>query len=213
MKVKYLLILAFFLCSCQTMPVINKSDQFAACPSPFLKQKYRLVHAIEARMPGDVRNAVIGVTVADPRTRSISSAIMTAEGMVLFEAESSTGKLMVKRALPPFDASGFAENMLNDIKLTFFRPEGKIQTRGYLPDGESVCRYQEANGEWVDVMEGKAGGPQIKSYSSSGALKRIIRFDKAPENPYQHIELEANKTFGYSLIMTLIEAQPVRNKK
>jgi hypothetical protein len=68
---------------------------------PFLKEKYRLVHSIENRMFGETQSVIIGVTLADPSTRVISCAIMTAEGMVLFEAESGPGTLKVNRALPP----------------------------------------------------------------------------------------------------------------
>ena len=137
-----------------------------------------MVHAIEARMAGDTRSAIIGVTLADPVSRSVSCAIMTAEGMVLFEAETSLEGIKVSRALPPFDSENFAKNMIEDIKLIFLAPEGKVQNKGYLPDGSTVCRYLEENGDWIDVIENKSDGIQIKRYSSSGGLKRHIRFNK-----------------------------------
>jgi hypothetical protein len=217
MKGILFLILIFFLFSCQTLPVINSPvssiDQKAfACPYPFLKEKYRLVHAVETRMAGDTRGTIIGVTLADPSTRSVSCAIMTAEGMTLFEAESSPGALKVNRALPPFDSADFAKNMIDDIKLIFFAPEGKLQIKGYLPDGAAACRYSEGNGDWIDVSVNKSEGTEIKRYSSSGILRRQIRFNKTGGNIYQRIELRANEQFNYSLFMTLIEAQPVKNK-
>ena len=177
MKGILFLILTIFLFSCQTLPLINSpvssADQKAlTCPSPFLKEKYRLVHAIETRMAGDTRSAIIGVTLADPSTRSVSCAIMTAEGMALFEAESGPGALKVNRALPPFDSADFAKNMIEDIKLIFFAPEGKLQTKGHLPDGATVCRYSEENGDWIDVIANKSERTEIKRYSSSGILKR-----------------------------------------
>ena len=95
MKYAYLLIViaTVFLVSCQTLPVINPPSLPAAeknfrCPSVFLKEKYQLIHAIEIQAGGSAQGAIIGVTVADPFTRSVSSAIMTAEGVVLFEAQS-----------------------------------------------------------------------------------------------------------------------------
>jgi hypothetical protein len=213
MKRLSLLIIIFFLCSCQTLPIINSpfsdiEDKSFTCPYPFLKEKYRLVHTMEAQMAGDIRSAIIGVTVVDPFTRAVSCAIITAEGMVLFEAESNPKELKVKRALPPFDSRDFANNMIDDIKLIFLEPEGKIQTRGYLPDGDTVCRYTEKNGDWIDVTKDKVDGMQIKRYSSSGALKRHIRFYKTAKNIYQRIELRAYEIFDYSLLMNLIEAQP-----
>ena len=211
------LILTGFLFSCQTLPLINSpvspaDEKALTCPSPFLKEKYRLVHTIETRVAGDTRNAIIGVTLADPSTRFVSCAIMTTEGMVLFEAESGSGALKVNRALPPFDSRDFAKNMIQDIKLIFFVPEGKIQKKGNLPDGSTACRYHEENGDWIDVITDKSEGTAIKRYSSSGSLKRHISFGKTAKNIYQRIELLANETFNYSLLMTLIEAQPVKSK-
>jgi hypothetical protein len=215
MKRLSLLILTFFLFSCQTLPVINAPSSSTerksfTCPSPFLKEKYRLVHAIETRMAGNTRSAIIGVTLADPSTRSISCAIITAEGMALFEAESGPRGIKVNRALPPFDSENFAKNMIEDIKLIFFAPDGKFQNRGYLPDGTTVCRYLEDNGDWIDVIENKSAGTEIKRYSSSGVLKRHINFNRKAKTVYRSIELQAYETFDYSLLMTLIEAQSVK---
>jgi len=217
MKKIFFSILTIFLFSCQTLPVINSpvspaDEKALTCPSPFLKEKYRLVHAIETRMAGDTRSSIIGVTLADPSTRSVSCAIMTAEGMVLFEAESGPGALKVIRALPPFDSGDFAKNMIEDIKLIFLTPEGRIISRGYLPDGATVCRYLEENGDRIDVITSKSEGISIKRYSSVGLLKRQIKFNKTAGNIYQNIELQANETFDYSLLMNLIEAEPVKSR-
>jgi len=51
---------------------------------------------------------------------------------VLFEAEAGLGKLKVNRALPPFDSEDFAKNMIEDIKLIFFTPEGKSKIKVIL---------------------------------------------------------------------------------
>jgi hypothetical protein len=216
MKSLSLLMLTFFLFSCQTLPVINSpsltEEKSFTCPHPFLKEKYRLVHAIETRMTGNTQSAIIGVTVADPSTRFVSCAIITAEGMVLFEAESGQDGIKVNRALPPFDSEIFAKNMIEDIKLFFFTPEGKIRSRGSLPDGSTACRYLEENGDWIDVIENKSTGAEVKRYSSSDSLKRHVRFYKKTKNVYQRIELQAHEAFDYSLLMALIEAQPVKTK-
>jgi hypothetical protein len=217
MKGMPFLILTIFIFSCQTLPLINSpvspaDEKTLTCPSPFLKEKYRLVHAIETHMAGDTRSVIICVTLADPSTRFVSCAIMTAEGMVLFEAESGPGMLKINRALPPFDSVDFAKNMVEDIKLIFFAPEGKIQKKGNLPDGASACRYHEENGDWIDIIANKSEGTEIKRYSSAGILKRQIKFNKTAGNIYQSIELQANETFNYSLLMTLIESQPVEGE-
>lgn len=216
MKRLSLLMLSLLLFSCQTLPVINSSSSPAEesflCPSPFLKGKYRLVHAIESRVSGKTQSAIIGITLADPATRSVSCAIITAEGMSLFEAESSPATFKINRALPPFDSEDFAKNMMEDIKLIFFMPDGKLQKRGYLSDGSKDCRYLQENGDLIDVIEHQSADTQIKHYSSTGVLKRHVIFGKSGKNIYQRIELQAHASFDYSLSMNLIEAQPVKTQ-
>jgi hypothetical protein len=212
-----LLILTIFLLSCQTLPLIHSpvspaEEKNLTCPSPFLKEEYRLVHAIEIRVAGKTQSAVIGITLADPNTRLVSCAVMTVEGMVLFEAESGPDMLKVNRALPPFDSVNFAKNMIEDIKLIFFAPEGQIQKKGNLPDGSTACRHHEINGDWIDVMTDKSEGIAIKRYAPGGILKRQVKFNKTTGNIYQSIEMQANETFNYSLLMTLIEAEPVKGE-
>ena len=212
-----LILTTVFLASCQSLPVINvpappADGKISACPSPFLKERYRLIHAIEIRMAGDTRGAIIGVTLADPATRLISCAIMTAEGIVLFEAEEDAGLLKVNRALPPFDSADFAQNMIDDIKLIFFAPTGKIEQQGHLPGGAVICRWHEKNGGWIDVLSNQPKSIEIKKYSSCGSLKRHVKFEKTDENIYQNIELQANELYSYSLFMTLIEAQPAKEE-
>jgi hypothetical protein len=217
MKRIWLLILTvLLLASCQTLPAIKSSVPEAAqrsfiCPSPFLKEQYRLVHAIEVRMAGSTREAIIGITIADPATRFVSCAIMTAEGMVLFEAEAAPS-LKVIRALPPFDKGDFAKNMIDDIKLIFFAPIGEIQVKGTLADGSTICRYREESGGWIDVIALLPEGIEINRYSTCGSLKRQIQLSQTAENIYPSIELTAKETLNYSLTMTLIEAVPTEGE-
>jgi hypothetical protein len=218
MKRLSLLIIIVFLFSCQTLPTIHSpsapgKDKSFSCPHPFLKEKSRLMHTLEVRMAGEVRSTIIGVTVADPSNHSVFCAIMTAEGMVLLEAESTPAGLNVTRALPPFNSDDFAKNMIEDIKLIFFEPDGTIKNRGYLPDGATVCRYLQKNGDSIDVIKNESAGVQIKRYSSSGALKRHILFDKMAKSIYQRIELRAYEAFDYSLVMNLIEAKSFKKVK
>lgn len=214
MKKLFLLWPLFFLFSCATLPAIHPDSSplrkpSLACPSPYLKEKSRLVHTIEIRAAGQTRNVVMGVTLVDPVFRSISCAVMTAEGLVLFEAESTPEALNVIRALPPFDAGQFAQNMVDDIKLIFLEPEGRMQAKGYLSSGERVCRYPGANGSRIDVIEKDSLKNEIKLYASSGALKRHILLDQSGKDVYRHIELSASETFDYKLVMTLVEVQPI----
>lgn len=215
MKLASLIICVFFLSACQTLPVITQTTppekNASACPNPFLKQKTTLIHAIEIHMSGGIKSAVIGVTEADPATRSISCAIMTAEGMVLFEAIETNGALDVRRAMSPFDSAHFARNMLEDIKLIFFEPLGNIEKMGFLPSGEEACRWRTGNSDTIDVLKTGSGLSEVKLYSGSGKVKRYIKFNDLAGGFYQNIELRAQEIASYTLFMNLVEARPAEN--
>ena len=215
MKIALMIILVFFLSACQTLPVITKTSSpektVSACPNPFLKQKTTLIHAIEVHMSSGIKSAVIGITEADPATRAISCAIMTAEGMVLFEAIETDGFLDIRRAMPPFDSAHFARNMIEDIKLIFFEPRGKIEQIGFLPSGETACRWRTGNSDTVDVLKTSSGLPEVKRYSGSGKVKRYIKFSGLTGGFYQSIELQAQELASYTLFMNLVEARPAEN--
>lgn len=207
-----LLISLFAFCACTALPVIRAPEPTAlgkqiSCPSPFLQEKYRLIHAIESSVSGRLQGTMIGVTVADPIQRLISCAIMSAEGMVMFEAEAGPAFLKINRALPPLDSASFARNMIDDITLIFFSPEGQLEQLGYLKDGSTVCRYQAKDGGWIDVIASIRGETAIRRYTSRGALQREITLGDATVKPYEHIELLSEGLVDYSLIMNLIEAQ------
>ncbi len=214
--IRLLILTAFLLVSCQTLPAINpilpqNQPKSAVCSSPFLKEPYRLVHAIEARIGGEIQGAIIGITLVDPSTRFVSCAIMTAEGMVLFEAEAKPA-LKVIRALPPFDSGDFTKNMIEDIKLIFLAPEGEIKTKGILSDGSEICRWQEKSGAWIDVIARLPEGIEINKYSVYGNWQRLVKLGMTSENIYSSIELSAKEALNYSLNLTLIEAEPLEGE-
>ncbi len=213
-SIRLLILTILLLVSCRTLPAINpilpqpesKTLVCPVCPSPFLKEPCRLVHVIEARVAGETMGAIIGVTLINPSSRFVSCAILTAEGMVLFEAEA-TPALKLIRALPPFDSPGFAQNMIEDIKLIFLAPEGKITTKGIISDGADICRWQTKNAEFVDVVARPQETFEINSYTTYGGWKRRVKIKHGAGNFYQHIELTAQDAFDYSLVMTLIESE------
>ncbi len=216
MKGLFFLTGAFLLMSCAALPEIRPSagsgQQTIVCPSPFLTEKTRLIHSIEARLAGETKAVMIGVTLADPVSRTLSSAIMSAEGMVLFDAIRGPSGMTVNRALPPFDAADFARNMLDDIELIFLTPSGALAQRGVLAEGNRVCRWHEKPGGWIDVAQARERRIYIRRYSEGGALKRIVRLDATASNPYAAIELQASELVNYTLVMTLIESEPAKDE-
>jgi hypothetical protein len=212
MKGLLLFIGSFFLVSCAALPEIRPSaDPLLSCPSPFLAAKTRLIHGIEVRLSGETRAVMIGVTLADPGLQTLSCALLTPEGMAVFEASRGPSGTVVTRALPPFDAADFARNMMNDIGLIFFAPGGALTRKGVLSPGDPVCRWHEEQGGWIDVSENRDGRIIIRRYAEEGALKRSVMLDAKAAQPYSHIKLQSSDMVNYTLIMTLIESEEIKN--
>lgn len=213
MKGLFFLIGSFLLMSCAVLPAIlppaDSAGKIFACPSPFLVEKTRLIHAIEVRAAGKTQTVMIGVTMIDPATRTISSALMSAEGMSLFEASSGPAGLQISRALPPLNAEDFAQNMISDIDLIFLAPRETIAQKGVLTSGEGVCRRHREEGGWIDVMSDSNSRIHIRRYTEGGSLERNVILAGNADSAYASIELQ---TTQYTLIMTLIESESVKDE-
>lgn len=201
----------FFCLSCASLPKLGPAGGAFDCPSPFLTEKTRLIHAIEARVSGRVQS-VIGVTLADPAHRSLSVAILTAEGLVVFQAESGPGGILVSRALPPFDAGDFARSMMSDIELIFFWPQGDLSIQGVDAQNRKTCRFEKPDGDFVDVIDAGEGTFVLRRYLSGGAKKRDLTIKNEEGRSYEKIHLQAFEGMNYSLSLTLLEAEAVSTK-
>jgi len=205
-------ILSIFLVSCSLLPVIKPGapaapDALQRCRQPFLDRPYRFVHAIEAALSGGGLGTVIGVTVFDPASETIHSAIMTIEGFVLFNARYEK-EVHVHRAVPPFDGEHFAANMMGDIRLMFLAPHERFSKAGRLEDGSTICRY-EGEDRIVDVVVHQDDTWEIGTYANRQERLRKIRAlairDRIPET----LELTGFGFREYTLRLKLISAEPV----
>lgn len=217
MKGLCFLISVFLLASCATLPAIQEPSADQAkkpvnCPSPFLLEKTRFIHTVDVQAAGQTKAVMIGVTVADPVRRTFSCAIMSTEGMVVFEAVSENEGVKVIRALPPFDKPDFARNMMDDMELIFLEPAGELVEKGVFVSGDVVCRMRKEQGGWIDVMAGHDGRIQIRRYSEYGTLMRTVLLNGHSSNAYKTIELQSAGWMSYGLTMTLIESEVVRDK-
>lgn len=210
MKGISILIAALMVAACSSMPGIRPAAdpaRKAVCPPVFVEESTRFIHTIESRAAGKLQAVMIGVTLLHPQTRSVSSAIVSTEGLSLFEASSRKGEVHVSRALPPFDAPDFARNLMADVELIFLSPHGTLAQHGILADGRTVCRWRQEKGGWVDVSRDAQGQNRIERYSENGRLKRSVTLAAGHDNAYSAIELQASDLISYSLTMTLIESE------
>ena len=212
-----LLAAVLVLGGCAMLPPLKPLDPsqepaaLDACRRPFLTEKFRLVHELKAVMPGESEGQAIGVLLADPRTGSIRSILMTLEGLVLLDIESGRG-LIVNRAVPPFDAPAFARRMAEDIGLAFFSPGGKPAAFGREEGGAAVCRFVRPGGEAVDVITAEDGAMEILLYGAGQELRKKVIIPRL-ERPGLAGELEIRGTGwpSYNLHLRLIEAEAVRD--
>ena len=203
--------MSIFLVSCSILPVIKPgapaADTLQRCRQPFLDSPHRFVHTIEAALSGGGMGTVVGVTVFNPASETIHSAIMTIEGFVLFDAQYDKG-VRVHRAVPPFDGEHFAANMMGDISLMFLAPHERLSNAGRLEDGSSICRY-EGEDRIVDVIVHQDDTWEIGTYANRQERLRKIRAftirDRIPET----LELTGFGFREYTLRLKLISAEPV----
>jgi hypothetical protein len=184
----------------ETPPPTCRIPIFATAPR-------RLVHAIEAETPRAPAAVLLGVTVLDPAAGRLQAAMLTLEGLRLFEARDD-GALEVLRQLPPFDRPGFAPGLFQDLRLLFFPPPGAPARQGRQADGAWVCRHGRDDGGTLDLVHPAHGGWELRAYDPRGRLTRRVRpCGSAGAEGDACVRLEAFRPAEYVLTLRLIEAE------
>ncbi|WP_028584021.1 hypothetical protein [Desulfogranum mediterraneum] len=200
----------------------NPAEEMARlrCAALFPRGSWQLVHAIDYRVGQSGQGSVIGVTSLG--RQELECALVTVEGLTLFAArQGPAGELTVSRAVPPFDAPGFAQGLMADLRTLFRRPRAGQVLVGRLqrPTGPgrsgaeplASCRYLEPGGRVVDLSPGAEGGWRLQSYSPTAALERTIRAADCTLVGVTPIagtlELTAPGPGGYQLNLKLLRAE------
>jgi hypothetical protein len=191
----------------------RKSAILSGCREPFLNEKYRLVHALTATLPGGSESAAIGVLVADPGPRRFQTVIMTLEGWVLFEATAGD-TLVVNRAVPPFDGRAFAEALAEDIRLAMFPPEGEPLAWGRGEGGAAVCRFARPDGTHVDVLRTGENAAEVRLYGIGQGLRKRVKIEAwSGSGPAGTLEIESRTWPSYALHLRLLEQESLETEK
>jgi hypothetical protein len=164
---------------------------------------------MEAELPDGGKNAGIGVLLADPRSRTFRSVLMTVEGWVLFDIEKGE-TLTVRRAVPPFDSPGFIRRMEEDITLAFFPPTALPVTLGQAADGAAVCRFGSPGWQGVDVLDRGGGAMEIRQYGDGpDTRKRVTIPSFNRDGLAERIEIRSIDWPSYTLKLKLIEGEAI----
>jgi hypothetical protein len=214
----FLLCTSLFIISCSRLPNIYPADGSAQrqlhkkCRQLFPTGNWQFFHIIEVIMPGGKKSVVTGLTVISSKDKTIRSVIMTIEGLVLFDARYDH-RLIINRAISPFDSAEFAQGLIKDIQLIFFKPPGVLIGIGFLKNGYPVCRYQYPDGRINDIVSHPDGNWEVRQYSYELDLTRTVKSMSVQklDSPHQsmipgRIELTAHDSPGYVLVMNLVEA-------
>jgi hypothetical protein len=217
MKIFSLFILLTLLSACAHRPDLPYTSKQVTektqteCEKIFLQKDWQLLHRIQARLPNGKNETLLGLTQLYPKTHKLHCVLMTIEGLVLFEA-GYDDTISIQRAVPPFDKEGFAEGLLADIGLIFFKPATTQMTAGITALGEKICRYELSDDQLEEIILLPKNQSEIRLYTCKGKLHRSVVFQ--PQNNLQktakQIELKAAGVFGYQLNLTLLEAKPLQ---
>jgi hypothetical protein len=219
-SITFWLILLMGTVSCTGLPKLDPVNPsiipeiHKRCSDVFLEGKWQFVHLIEFTMSGNKKSFVMGITFISPEERKIKSVIMTIEGFVFLDAYYDQ-KVVINRAIPPFDSIDFARGMMDDIKLMFFKPEGSLIESGMSSDGSHVCRYKNGDGSVIDIITNTGCDWEIQQYKSGGTLIKTVKanhFKMQKDSPKKiglpgKIELDSHGINRYSLAFELKEAK------
>jgi hypothetical protein len=190
----------------QIMPVADSVIMPPPCASLFPAGRWQFVHTIAFRTDQGEGTALGVVVLSETEIRC---ALMTVEGLTLFEARAAgEAAPEVIRAIPPFDRPGFATGLMRDIRLIFRPPPGKAEA-GRLADGGPICRFATA-GTVTDILPREDGCWSIHAYTGRTRTRtiqaRACRPIASAAIPGR-LELTAGEPDGYSLTMELVSAE------
>lgn len=183
-----------------------------ACTAFFPRGSWQFVHAITFTMQSGAGSTVMGVTRLNGT--EIESALITVEGLTLFEAVYHTNNSFeVHRAVPPFDKPGFAAGLQVDVRSLFQPPDTENIDRGTVAGNSSTCRFTSTNGTITDIVP-ENDCFRINIYSTEHVLERNIIASSCVEKGSfilpQILQLNSFGYGGYSLKMTLISAEAIK---
>jgi len=213
-----LLFVACLLCSCvaakrNMLPEMTAMEVDAGadglCSRMFPRKPWQYVHALHFRLADGGKGSGLGVVSLEHG--SMRCALMTVEGLTLFEAsDTADGRLEVSRALPPFDAQGFAQGLMRDLRTLFLVPPGSLR-RGRLADGRVVCRYATPQ-RITDILPLDDGCWQVQLYTDrvgTGSIDTQDCHGVGSVFVAETMELMVPGPLGYTIHLRLLSAEPL----
>ena len=205
---------ALLLCACATAerPIVHPSgpEHRQRCSLPFPVAPVRCINAIEAQLPDGKKMTLIGITVSDPGERAVRAAIMTIEGLLLFDASTRNDVITLYRALPPFDGPEFRSALLRDVQFLLLAPACEPQQCGILDNGASICRYGLAGGMAIDVIVAPDNSWELQEYKKGAGATRTAKGAPAAGGLPGAAVLQGLQPQPYVLQLRPISSEPAK---
>jgi len=211
-----LLLVSCSIAQVPSVPQLQRVSTVAAkediCERAFVQGDWQFVHSINFTMRTGYGTTLVGVTVL--QGKKLKTVLMGVEGFVLFEAEQEgRGRVVVRRAMPPFDKTGFADGLMSDVQSLFVEPAYTERMLAENTEGDRICRYTAENNQVTDVVTAKPGWNRINLYDKQGMLQQAITAQNykevAGENVPEQIQLTVHGVQGYTLKLQLLSADKI----
>ncbi len=205
---------ALLLCACASAqrPIVHPSgpEHRQRCSLPFPVAPSRFINAIEAQLPDGKQMTLIGITVIDPGGRAVRTAIMTIEGLLLFDAATCNDVITLYRALPPFNGPEFRSALLRDVQFLLLAPAGEPQQCGILNNGSSICRYGLTDGMAIDVIVAPDNSWELQEYKNGSGATRTAKGVAAAGGLPGTVVLQVLQPQPYVLQLRAISSEPAK---
>ena len=188
----------------------EQSHALKACTEPFPGSAFRAIHKLSFTFSGNRYSSFIGVTVADQEQDRIRSALVSAEGVTVFDAVYQKGEITIHRWMLPGDAAVFGSGLFEDVRFIFLRPAGENPAIGLRQDGQVVCRFFSKD-MTIEVVPSRGDTVyELKRTDLNGETIKTLHM----QGPFMHgfaktMTLQSLRKPDYSLVLELLEEEPL----
>jgi hypothetical protein len=200
------------IAACGSVPVIteatgaDREDIAEACEGVYPDGPWTLVHSIEITLPGGGHSVMLGVSAWDPSSGRLHSALMSPEGMVLFQGTWQDGGVDIDRALPPLDRPGFAPSLFADVRFLFMAPSRAPDLTGRLDPAGGVCRWRD-EGRTVDLAPRRDEGWIVREYEGRRLRREAIATALDADGWAGRVDFTVRGMAGYRMVFERVDAQ------
>lgn len=196
--------------ACNHVPVVTdvsdseRGNITKACLSVYPDGPWNVVHSILVSLPGGGRSVIVGASTWDPALDRLESALMSPEGIVLFQGGWQHGVVDVERALPPLDGPGFAEGLFADVRFMFLPPSKAPDLVGQSGAGVPVCRWSDGD-RTMDLLPGIGGGWILREYMGRRLRREAVASEPDAVGFAQRMVLRVQGVAGYRMAFKRID--------